>query len=642
MVDKFWCSWQIKQSPTVCESLSADPESLELLKAGAVRPARSSERLPCLWTVSTVAARATRARSNSASRRASGACRVRNADVVLLVTLLSVMLEFSATEKYRRRAQQCQTLIQSSKRRPSNLQDDNRMSLRRPRANQQTNNQNQRRAGRSRAHCFGFLLFALLWTGAFVSVRGESFKAQIAVLSKEQSRVQITGERSIPTRAWSFRNVYANVINLGERIEKISLTDQNGKEVPVRKIAPGEYEAEREATRFVYEMRLEASPFEGDAAHISWLRGESGFLMPGDLLPLPASEKEGKASAHLSFALPASWTIASSVDAGSGGVYELGDEESGVFFVGQNLRRKEHRAGSMELQLVTTGEWAFSDEEIAGMATDLLKDHAQTFGGVAHERATLMLSTFPRPAMADHWSAETRGETVILLSGKLPSKTAGLAQLSFPLAHELFHLWVPNGLALDGNYDWFYEGFTLYQALRAGTRLNLLTFQDYLNAMGRAFDAYKMGRDKLSLLDASRERWTLQPSLVYNKGMLVAFLYDLTLRQQSKGRRSLDDVYRELFRLYHAPGSRRDGNAAVIAALNGAGEMQEFTRRYVESAAVIDLAQAIAPFGLQVDPGGVRTHISVMASLSGAQRDLLRKFGYNEKEYGVSGHRRVK
>jgi predicted metalloprotease with PDZ domain len=518
------------------------------------------------------------------------------------------------------------------------------MILRKPDSKQQKNNQHQRRASLKGAHCFGFLLFALLWAVTLIAARAESFKAKIVVLSNESSRVQITGERSVPTRTWSFRNVYANVMNLGERIEKMWLADSSGKEIPVRKLAPGEYEAEREATRFVYEIRLEATPFEGDAAHVSWLTNERGFLMTGDLLPLPASDKDGKASASLSFVLPSSWMIASSVNEGSGGVFELGDAESAVFFVGQNLRRKQHRAGSMELQFVTSGEWAFSDEEIAGMASDLLKDHAQTFGGAAQERATLMLSPFPRPANADHWSAETRGASVIILSGKLPSKTAALAQLSFPLAHELFHLWVPNGLALDGNYDWFYEGFTLYQALRAGIHLNLLTFQDYLNALGRAFDAYKLGRerDKLSLLDASRERWTLQPSLVYNKGMLIAFLYDLTLRQQSKGKRSLDDVYRELFHLYHAPESRMDGNTAVLGVLNSMGEMQEFTRRYVESTSAIDLASAIVPFGLQVDSGGVRTHLSMSTSLSSAQRDLLRKFGYNEKEYGVSGHRGVK
>ncbi len=79
----------------------------------------------------------------------------------------------------------------------------------------------------------------------------------------------------------------------------------------------------------------------------------------------------------------------------------------------------------------------------------------------------------------------------MLLSGQSPSKVAALAGLGVPLTHELFHLWVPNGLKLNGDYDWFYEGFTLYQSMRAGMRLQSLGFQDYLNALSRAFDAYK-------------------------------------------------------------------------------------------------------------------------------------------------------
>src|SRR5437764_14658054 len=119
-----------------------------------------------------------------------------------------------------------------------------------------------------------------------------------------------------------------------------------------------------------------------------------------------------------------------------------------------------------------------------------------------------MLDLFPlrRPTAPTLWTAETRGATVTLLTGNLPSKVGALAQLSVPLTHELFHLWVPNALSLDGDYDWFYEGFTLYQALRVGVKLQYLTFQDYLKALGRAFEVYQSvnDRDSFSLIEASK------------------------------------------------------------------------------------------------------------------------------------------
>jgi predicted metalloprotease with PDZ domain len=283
---------------------------------------------------------------------------------------------------------------------------------------------------------------------------------------------------------------------------------------------------------------------------------------------------------------------------------------------------------------VTVGDWAFADEEAASMAASVLKDYQESVGGVPRARVMLMLAPFPAQVSPDHWSAETRGGTVMLLSGKSPSKTAALVQLSIPLTHELFHLWIPNGVALDGNYDWFYEGFTNYQAMRAGMRLSFLTFQDYLNALGRAFDAYlsEVDRDKYSLPDASQRRWTSATALVYHKGLLVAFLYDLQLRLQTGGKRSLDDVYKDLIQRYRAPLKRADGNAAVINALSAQEKMRDFVRHYIESASAVELAQAVAPFGLRVEQqAGFRTHVSVADSLNRSQRDLLRKFGYNNE-----------
>jgi predicted metalloprotease with PDZ domain len=516
------------------------------------------------------------------------------------------------------------------------------MILRKPLFNYQSIDK-RRQARRIDVSRHRIMLAAALLLVCSGTARAEALTARISVLSTAPARVRIEGERNLPTRAWSFRNIYAGVMNLGERIENLTLADRSGTGVPVRKLAPGEYEAATDATRFSYEMRLDAPMRDTDAAHVSWLTNEGGFLMLGDLLPLPVNRKEAAAEANatVSFTLPQTWTIAASADAGGGGQFAAADAERAVFFVGQQLREKRQRVSALEFAFVTRGDWAFSDEEAASLAASILKDHAETFNGAPQGRVMLALSQFPRAASAaDRWSAETRGQTVMFLSGKAPSARVALAQLSFPLAHELFHLWIPNALALDGNYDWFYEGFTLYQALRTAVRLELLTFQDYLNALGRAFDAYKSaeGREKMSLLEASERRWTLSPTLVYNKGMLVAFLYDLSLRHKTRGKRSLDDAYRELFRLHKSSSARKDGNLAALAALNSAGEMKELTRHYIEGAGAIALAEALAPFGLKVEAGSVRTRIAAADTLSGAQRDLLRKFGYNEKLDGT--HRR--
>ena len=106
-----------------------------------------------------------------------------------------------------------------------------------------------------------------------------------------------------------------------------------------------------------------------------------------------------------------------------------------------------------------------------------------------------------------------------------------MAKLGIVLSHELFHLWVPNSLSLKGDYDWFFEGFTLYQALRTDLRLGLISFDDYLATIAKVYDSYRssVDADRISLIEASERRWTTSSSLVYEKGMLVAFIYDLML-----------------------------------------------------------------------------------------------------------------
>lgn len=478
---------------------------------------------------------------------------------------------------------------------------------------------------------FRVILLALFLCGA---AQAQSINARISVLTTAPARIRIEGQRADATDAWSFRNQYASVGGLGERIENLSLSDKSGLQIPVRKIAPGEYKAESAATNFAYEVKLEPPAQMPDAVYVSWLTNERGLLLPGDLLPkLSSAQATENRSAQLRFVLPEAWNVAANETKQADNQFQVADVERAVFLVGPELRLKRERVGQMEFSYVTNGRWAFTDEDVSKLAASILKDHTAALGGAARQATMLILIPFPRPVGASRWSAETRGGTVTLLSGQAPSKIAALAQLNGALTHELFHLWVPNGLGLDGDYDWFYEGFTLYQSIRAGMRLDSLSFQDYLSALSRAFDSYMAigGRDQLSLLEASRQRWRTPTGLVYHKGLLVAFLYDLTLRLQTKNARSLDDVYRELFRRRQSAAGRADGNSTIIGILKNQSGMQNFVEQYIEKAVAIDLRSSIAPFGLEILSGGVRTHVAVSNTLSRAQRDLLSKFGYNSE-----------
>lgn len=495
---------------------------------------------------------------------------------------------------------------------------------------------------------------AALLHGAVSISQAQEVSATIRVLPGSAGRVLIEGNCA-PATVWSFRDSYAGVMNLGGRIEALALFDAAGAEIPRRKIAPGQFVASRPASKFRYEVSLAPPASAAQSALVSWLNTERGVLMLSDLLPVvqpsnptgqpsEAVRKEIKAAnadsrATVRFSVPEGWAVHSNEVQNEHGEFQVPDVGRSVFAVGRHLRASQTAVGKTRLNIIVDGEWAFADSDAKEMATNVLKLDLDAFGSEPSNRATLILFPFPQTTAADRWSAETRGANVTLLMGKLPSKTGALALLSVPLTHELFHLWVPNGLGLDGDYDWFYEGFTVYQAARAGVRLDLLTFQEFLNAVARAYDAYSAStdRDRWSLIEASRLRWTTGSTVVYQKSMLVALLCDLKMRSQSRSKRSLDDLYREIFRRHHVvqlassegrPGT--DGNAAVLAVLDGNADIRDFAMRFVRQPATIDLLVELAPFGLQVERVGLRTRITIAESLTDRQRDLLRKLGYND------------
>src|SRR6266571_3778269 len=320
---------------------------------------------------------------------------------------------------------------------------------------------------------YGALLLGCLASG----VKAQQLNVTVHVFPGSAGHVVIEGNCE-PTKVWSFRNDYAGISDLGARVDGLKLFDPAGAEVPARKIAPGQFEAATAAGKFRYEVNLAPPARASDAARVSWLNKEQGLLMLADLLPVSQSKSaNSRGDVKVLFKLPAFCAVYSNEKESAQGGFKVADADRAVFVVGIHLRSSRTNVSGMTFGLVTDGDWAFADGEALKLGADVLKIDREVFGAMPSKQVTLILLPFPQPAAVSTWSAETRGSTVTLLMGKPPSKTAALSQLSVPLTHELFHLWVPNALALTGEYDWFYEGFTVYQASRAAVRLELLTFQ---------------------------------------------------------------------------------------------------------------------------------------------------------------------
>ncbi len=476
------------------------------------------------------------------------------------------------------------------------------------------------------------LVFAAgAWT--ISSAQTLSIRVQIVPSSPARLLIEASGP---PSSTWSFPDSYAGVLGLANRVEKFQLFDLQGREIPVRKLAAGQFASDVPAAKIKYEMQIAPPARASDAAFVSWLDVDRGVLMIGDLLPVfPSSQTNDRSRVDVRLELPSGWIAQSTEAKNSRGEFEIAEADRAVIAVGKNLRSSARPIFNKSFAFVTNEQWAFSDDEALDLAARVLQLHGEVAGPLPCANSTLVLLPFPQNVGPNKWSALTRGCTVTLLMGKLPSKIAAESQLGLALTHELFHLWIPNALSLSGDYDWFYEGFTMYQAARAAVRLDLLTFQQFLNAIADAYNGSSTGElQSLSLIEASKRRWTTGGSAVYSKAMVVAFLYDLNLRWQSKGKRSLDDVYRKIFRdhLSNSKSVREqaDGNSVLVSALRSELTTPDFTSKFITTAAAFDLQQELAPFGLTVDKLGLRSHVFISEHLSSRQRDLLRQLGYNE------------
>jgi hypothetical protein len=470
----------------------------------------------------------------------------------------------------------------------------------------------------------------LLFTHAAVA---QVESATITVVPESSTvRVEVSG---VPQKSWSFRDTYAGVLGLGRRVRNFQAVDTPGARNSVRELAPGHFEFGTSVARVTYEVDLTPPTRASDAAFVSWLNKERGILQLNDLLPViirrPGS---AKVPVFTTVYAPEGWSTYVNEEVASMRASGFGAAEDGIIIVGKNVRRSVHGSGHL-FKLLIDGAWAFSDEEAMDTLLKVIRLHSE-IGTPPCDQVTLVVSTFPAGAIAANtWSAETRGCNVVLLMGQTPSRVGALAQLGNALTHEVFHLWIPNGVSLSGDYDWFYEGFTMYQAARGAVRLGLVTWPEFLNAIARAYDGSvaTTNAPPLSLIDASKQRWTIGAPSVYSKAMVVAFLYDLNLRSQTAGKRSLDDVYRRVFRDHPRRSpvkqAETDGNAAATTALRSELSSANFVERFVTAPVSIDLKSELAPFGLRVEKL-VRTHISVSEDVSKRERDLLKQLGYNE------------
>ena len=111
--------------------------------------------------------------------------------------------------------------------------------------------------------------------------------------------------------------------------------------------------------------------------------------------------------------------------------------------------------------------------------------------------------------------------------------------------------------------------------------------------------------------------------------MLAAFLCDVAILQKSKGKRSISDIFRQVYQTHRLPNEAQDGNIAILNILKNHAELRPIVENYIEGTKKIDWTESLENLGIEEIKENSVVKLKVKDKLKGRQKDLLDELGYN-------------
>jgi predicted metalloprotease with PDZ domain len=247
---------------------------------------------------------------------------------------------------------------------------------------------------------------------------------------------------------------------------------------------------------------------------------------------------------------PAEWALADSL-----GVNQSCQEAKSLLalsnglFVGGDFRLEKRLVAGQPIYVAVRGGWPFRDEDFADLAAKVLSTEREFWNdrNAPHYLVTLM----PIDAPSGEYAGTAVEDGFLMLMS--PGTNLGF-DVQFLLAHEMFHAWNPAQLGEVGPESpiyWFSEGFTDYYARLLLLRSSIITPQEYVNAINRAYSEYMASPARNYDKQLVQSQYFANPAaqrLPYLQGSLLALKWNALIRDRSAGRQSLDDAMRALRR----------------------------------------------------------------------------------------------
>lgn len=318
---------------------------------------------------------------------------------------------------------------------------------------------------------------------------------------------------------------------------------------------------------------------------------------------------------------PAAWKVASALPL-KGGAYRAADFDTLVdspFELG-TFRTRSFTSGGTTFELAFTGDHNGDEARITEATRKIVEAAGAIFGGFPFKRYVFFFTFAPKL----RGGLEHRDCTSLISDSHAFDKPEGYYALYQLIAHEFFHAWNVKRLhdpAL-GPFDysrenptkmlWFHEGLTSYMEHVIALRAGVVPWSHAAKELARCWSeqVQRPGRLEQSLEESSWDAWIryykqheFSPNSsisYYDKGEMVAWLMDAALREGSRGRAGLGELFALLWTRTGDRGLTDADVRRAFEALSGS-DAAPFWAAYISGRAELDPAPLHRAFGLKME-----------------------------------------
>jgi len=449
--------------------------------------------------------------------------------------------------------------------------------------------------------------------------------------------------------------------DFAKHITNINIKTDDGESVELKTIDKSNWSFSShqavtvEYTIYAWDLSVRGSHF--DESH-AFFNGTSVFL---EVVDQGSSECIVEID-HSPVTSDHNWKVATglpkiNVDAGGFGRYKAENYSDLIDYPVEmgTFSEIEFEACGVPHKMVITGIFECDEERLKEDLIKICETEINLFGSPAPVKEYLFQVMVTG---SDYGGLEHKNSTALICSrNDLPYKgmkeaTDGYLQFLELCSHEYFHTWnvkrIQPKVYQDSdlqspvytNQLWWFEGITSYYDGLILQRAGLVDNKTYLKLLAKQMTrVYRMpGRFNQSVADSSWLTWTKfyqqdenAPNSIisyYTKGSLIAIGLDLTIRKETLGQKSLDNILLYLWKHYGKTQTGLiDGDIERICSEVSGVDLTDFLNRYLFGTEDIPFKTLFDEFGIDFN----------LRSLSGLD-DLGGDIDSSDEDTGLPNH----